>query len=499
MVAEQTLCKTKTCGKVHDKLTATSGNGTVWSFRDPGGSVILADGRVFRVIHKSHEEVTLRFVGSAFFGHRSAMGDFPVTSVVRESPSCLKLSAEDHYPECILEHHCIPFPVYPHEWTPTMLYDAGLLTIDLAEDALSNGWNLKDATPWNVLYSDGRPVFCDVLSFEPRTVSGIWGPYAQFQRTFVLPLYAHAQHAWSVHALFADRRDGLDPSMLARVVKGWRRWAPFELQTIILPALLSRGTGVQHAKMTKCISIADETLDKPRADFILRRSLQRLRKQLSAVRPQAERVSQWINYEGELHHYSSEDHALKSAFVREALSRAGPGRTLDIGANAGEYSLMAAEQGASVVAADFDAASLDKLYERVKARRLPITPMVLNIARPTPAVGWNNQEIDSFLIRARGQFRMIMVLALLHHLIVAERVPLEFVINLLFELNAPILLIEWVDPEDVRFRQIANTHGNLYSNLSDAVFAQKLESQFRIVERLSLASRTRTLYLCERR
>lgn len=478
---------------------AAAAASTPWSFRDPAGSLVVIDGRVFRIIRKPHGQVVLGFIDSAFFRRRCAAGDFPITEVVREPPDRLKDFAESHRPECILEHRRIPFPVYPHEWPPSMLYEAGQLTLVLAEEALADGWMLKDATPWNVLYSDGHPVFCDVLSFEPRTSSGIWYAYAQFQRTFVLPLYACNRHAWPVHAIFLDCRDGLDPSALAPVVGGWRRWAPFELQTIILPARLSLRAAVQHEQMAAETSAKNETSNQQLADFVLRRSFRRLRKQLDAVRPRAERVSQWTNYENDLHHYSGEDHEIKSTFVRAALSRAGAGRVLDIGANTGEYSLMAAARGAPVVAADFDVAALDRLYERIKPGRLPITPMVLNIARPTPAVGWDNREVDSFLVRARGQFRMVMVLALLHHLIVTERVPLKFVIKLLFDLDAPFLLIEWVSPEDPRFRQIAKTHGDLYANLSDAVFERDLEAYFRIVERLPLASKTRTLYLCERR
>lgn len=472
--------------------------GDSWSFRDPMGSVIVMDGRVFRIIRKPYGAVALRFMDSAFFIRRCATGSFPETQITRELPDRLIKLTESNRPECILEHRRIHFPVYPHEWTPNMLYDAGQLTLNLAEEALAEGWMLKDATPWNVLFSDGRPVFCDVLSFEPRGASGIWNAYAQFQRTFVLPLYAHKRHAWPVHSIFLDQREGIDPSVLAPAIRGWRRWAPLELQTIILPAKLSHRPVVQDNRAVVETSVKNEAYNQQLADFVLRRSFRRLRNQLDAVRPHGEGVTQWTHYEKDLQHYSDEDHEIKFNFVRAALSKAGTGRVLDIGANSGEYSLMAAAQGASVVAADFDVSAIDKLYGRAKAGRLPITPMVLNIARPTPAVGWDNQEVDSFLVRARGQFRMVMVLALLHHLIVTERVPLEFVVRLLFDLEAPFLLIEWVSPSDSRFRQIASTHGDLYANLSDATFERALERHFCIVERMPV-SKTRKLYLCERR
>jgi SAM-dependent methyltransferase len=380
-----------------------------------------------------------------------------------------------------------------------MLYDAGNLTLNLAEEALADGWMLKDATPWNILYSGGRAVFCDILSFEPKSRSGIWCAYAQFQRTFLLPLYAYARHAWPVHASFLELRDGIAPSTLEPVVRGWRRWAPFELQTIILPTKLALGVAERrdHASV---VAPMMATIDNQKlSDFIFRRSFLRLQDQLAAVRPPVRKSSQWSNYANNLQHYDSSDREIKSAFVRSALSQTGAGSVLDIGCNVGEYSFMAATQGAAVTAADFDVAALETLYERVKRDHLPITPVVLNFARPTPAVGWNNREVDSFLDRARGRFRVVMMLGLLHHLIVTERIPLKFIVEVIFELESAFLLIEWISPQDTRFRQIANTHGDLYQNLTEVFFEGILAAHYKILERVPLRTKTRVLYFCKRR
>lgn len=469
------------------------------SFRDPAGRVVVVDGRVFRILHKPHDAASLSFLESAFFCDRAKAGQFPATYKVEHAPAALTSLVDEAEPECILEHSLIAFPAYAHEWPPSMLYDAGHFTLDLAESALAHGWSLKDATPWNVLYTDGRPVFCDVLSFEPRAPARVWLAYAQFQRTFVLPLYAHHRFARPVHSVFRERRDGLEPTELEPVLRGWRRWALLELQTIVLPAKFSRGSAEFGKRLIGDGPSAGAEPNERLADYVLRRSLRRLRAQLTAVRPRRRRCSRWVEYGNDLAHYRDEDRKLKSDFVRLALIRAGAGRVLDIGTNSGEYSVLAASLGSTVVAADFDVASLEQLYERVKLTRLPITPVVLDIARPTPGVGWANTEIASFLVRARGQFRVVMMLAVLHHLIVTERVPLGYVLEMLFELDARFLIIEWVDPADPRFRQIARTHGELYSNLSIEFFERNLARYFRVIQRLDLGSKTRTLYLCERR
>ena len=73
-----------------------------------------------------------------------------------------------------------------------MLHAAGRLTLDLAQNCLKEGYSLKDASPYNVLFRSGMPVFLDLLSFELRNpCDPIWNPYAQFCRNFLLPLLAH--------------------------------------------------------------------------------------------------------------------------------------------------------------------------------------------------------------------------------------------------------------------------------------------------------------------
>jgi len=49
-----------------------------------------------------------------------------------------------------------------------MLRAAGTLTLDLAQQLLSEGLGLKDATPYKVLFRGPEPVFADLVSFERR-------------------------------------------------------------------------------------------------------------------------------------------------------------------------------------------------------------------------------------------------------------------------------------------------------------------------------------------
>ncbi len=468
------------------------------SFRDPAGTIVIINGRVFRLVRSEYKDVVSQFLDSEFCAILLKDNLIPKTWVADCLPDIL-LSYVDTYDfKYVLEHRIIPFPVYPHEWIPSMLYDAGMLTIKLAQDALLHGWVLKDATPWNVLFSKGNPIFCDFLSFQPMVSTSIWYAYSQFQRTFILPLYANRMHGWSVHSLFLSSREGIDPVALARSIKGFRRIAPFELQLILFPAYIaSRRTKGTRAFSSSLQGVSRDDIQL--SSFILDRTFNRLRKQLEIVQPRKELSSQWTNYESEITHYNYVDHQAKMSFVSDAINELNPRAVLDLGSNSGEYSVLAAKNGAFVVAADNDVGALERLYKRIKTQKLEITPVVLNIARPTPAVGWRNSEVDSFIARATNAFDLIFALALIHHLLVTERVPVVDIIDMLYSLNAKHIIIEWVGADDEKFREISATHGNIYQSFTVEYFEGCLSQRFFIVRQQVLSVGSRIIYLCLRK
>ncbi|MFT7721724.1 MAG: hypothetical protein QM788_02665 [Roseateles sp.] len=61
----------------------------------------------------------------------------------------------------------VPFVSLPPEWCDLQLFQAAEFTLRLRREAVEAGGDLKDASAWNVIFDGGRPVFCDLLSFEP--------------------------------------------------------------------------------------------------------------------------------------------------------------------------------------------------------------------------------------------------------------------------------------------------------------------------------------------
>jgi len=118
----------------------------------------------------------------------------------------------------------------------------------------------------------------------------------------------------------------------------------------------------------------------------------------------------------------------------------------------------------------------------------------VNLARPTPATGWRNQEAPSFLDRAAGAFDGVLMLALLHHLLVTERIPLPGVLEFAAELTTSLLVIEFVAPQDPMFRRLTRGRDDLHAAQDKKAFEQACAGPFEIVRSRDLPGTQRTLY-----
>jgi hypothetical protein len=125
--------------------------------------------------------------------------------------------------------------------------------------------------------------------------------------------------------------------------------------------------------------------------------------------------------------------------------------------------------------------------------------LVVDVARPSPAVGWRNGENESFLERARGAFDLVLMLAVIHHLLVSERIPLEEVADLVAGLGAPDLVVEWVEPADRQFRRIARGRDGLFVETTRAAFGRAFGRHFDAVREVSLSDAPRQLIHLRRR
>ncbi len=415
----------------------------------------------------------MEFVTSQFCHRLQDRGDM-VGSTIRDTPAGLQLL-----------HPRVPVPTYPWEWTPSQWLAAAELTLTLCAEALDEGWVLKDATPLNILFIGSRPVLVDVLSFErwdpaPKEYpSHIWLAYGQYVRTFLLPMLMNRMLSWPLE-LSLFKRDGYEPVELYKALSWSQRFSPSAFWPVTLPARLDKKGA--ESKAAKGIP---QHKSPELALHLLKQTLANLRKRTLRAMPEYS-GSEWSNYTATLTHYTAQESAQKLDWVRNVLEELKPARVLDIGANTGVFSALAAEQGAQVVALERDAAAAESLYRMTRKSELSIQTIHADLARPTPAVGWENHETSSLLHRLEKKSDVVLMLAVIHHLILMEQIPVSAILDLAHRLTAQTLVLEWVPVSDPMYQSLMRGRDALYGSLGETDLLAACAGRFRTLRRQPL-------------
>jgi SAM-dependent methyltransferase len=472
------------------------------SLRDPGGQTCMLDKRFLRIVNSDglHELTAFlrcpllpRFIGS------NQLVNSSVLDAAATAELLVQRGVRELYEDCegvsIIEHDRVEFPSFPYEWSPEMLHAAGKLTLDLAENLVEEGWGLKDASPYNVLFRGPDPIFVDLLSFERRSPHDpTWTPLAQFTRTFLLPLLVNKYFGVGLAQQLTTHRDGIEPDAVYRLAGPMQKYLPPFLSLVSIPMWLtpSRPENIRSIYRRRAYN------DAEKAAFVFRRVLKNARRHLDALAPSTQRASRWSDYTEESN-YSPRYQAIKRDLIRDILCAYKPKRVLDIGCNTGRFSILAAKLGAKVIAIDSDPVVIGKLWRRAATDKLDILPLVVDVTRPSASTGWRNRECPSFLDRARDEFDLVLMLGVIHHLLVTERIPLSQVIELAAELTTKLLVIEFVAPDDQMFSCIARGREDLYRDLTRNVFDKACSVHFEVLECKRLDQTSRWLYLMRKK
>jgi hypothetical protein len=232
---------------------------------------------------------------------------------------------------------------------------------------------------------------------------------------------------------------------------------------------------------------------------VSRRSLAGL---LAALRSAVRRLdwkpqgTQWaLYYEGDSYSERSSQH--KRELVARYLERIDPRAVLDLGANIGIYSRIASDRGIPTLACDVDPACVERNYREVRARRESnLLPLVLDLTNPSPAIGWANRERAT--LPERRPPETLMALALIHHLTIANNVPLPRIAAYFASLSKQ-LIIEFVAKSDPKVQTLLATREDIFPDYTREGFEQAFAEHWIIDEAVPIEASERILYRMHRR
>lgn len=454
------------------------------SYRDPAGFVYRRDGTLYRQVNRTFAERWDDLLGSGLL-HELQADD----RLIDHEPAALALAAEPAVAHAVIRPREVDFVSYPYEWSFHMLRDAALLTLDVQETALSHGFMLRDASAFNVQFVGGRPILIDTLSLERVDPGRPWPAYRQFCEQLLAPLALMAYRDARCGLMLRDFLDGIPLDLAARLLPTRTRLRVGLASHIHLHARA-------QARFAGRLVPPDADQGRGRMSLLRHRALvDSLRRVVDGLRRDPG-GTEWADYEDSRSHYGETGVRSKDELVRQFVAATTGPTVWDLGANTGRFSRIAADLRRRVVAWDVDPAATDRHYRTLReAGDSRILPLVLDLANPSPGLGWMHRERRLWLERADPD--VVLALALVHHLAIGRNVGLPAIVELFARLG-PELVVEWVPREDPMVQRLLASREDIFHDHTLDSFRAALERHFSIAEETPISGTNRTLLRCMR-
>jgi hypothetical protein len=442
------------------------------SFRDPSGFVFHWNNSYYRQVNKSYAEHYHLLMASGLYEQ------LVKKNLIIAHTETEEIIAEPGIWYKTLKPYQLPFITYPYEWCFSQLKDAALLTIRVLKESLDHGMIIKDATPYNIQFVDNRPVFIDTLSFERYDANNTWVAYRQFCNMFLFPLYLEHYLKTDIQKTLVVYPDGI----------------PVDITSKLLPLKSRTSVGVWlHVYLQNTVTrSAPAKIDEQRFN---RKKLLNLVNHLETTinnLKSRNATSAWKNYYTETiisKNYLEE----KERLFRKITASLEAAVVLDLGANDGYFSKILAEKGIQVIAVDNDSRSICNLYE---SKNKNILSVVMDVANPSPATGFANNERPDFFERIKAD--AVIALALVHHLVIGRNISLA-VMAAWFNTISKQLIIEFVPREDEKVQEMLASRKDVFANYTQPAFESIFSQYFTIKQKEPVPGTHRTIYLMEKR
>ena len=132
----------------------------------------------------------------------------------------------------------------------------------------------------------------------------------------------------------------------------------------------------------------------------------------------------------------------------------------------------------------------------VTKKETHLLPLLMDFTNPSPGLGWHNRERDSLVERAPAD--ALLALALIHHLAIANNVPLPQLAEF-FRALGHWLIIEFVPKDDSQVQILLASRQDIFPDYHVQGFESAFSAAFSIHEKIVLPDTGRLLYLMEAR
>jgi hypothetical protein len=317
----------------------------------------------------------------------------------------------------IIEHQKIPFVTIRGEWCGEGLRNAALCILNVSAALLRSNLCLKDAHPWNILFTGTKPYFIDWGSIVPSNELNWEFWYQQFRQYLLAPLHAFSLGEHRIaRAMLREHKVGVGNEII------------FSQSMATLPETprhIAQSAGASPSPATfESLANYVATLDIPYIE------------------------GEWTAYAQPKLPSESDQSALreKDRIVHRILEQDAGNTLIDIGTNNGLHSEIAASLGKRVIACDIEESCLNSLYARSDKTGADILPLFHDFLWPIGTSGILNTIPAA---EERVACDTALVMAVTHHLAFKQHVSFEAMAQGISKLAKHRAIVEFVPAEDV--------------------------------------------------
>ncbi len=403
------------------------------SFADPDGRVFHWQGRLYRSLSARGAANLHQLQTGGVLRHVVERGLF-----IETTPTSLRVPGA----ELVVEHRELPFVSYPHEWAPAMFKRAALTILELASELATQGFTLKDAHPWNVLFDGPTPTFVDLGSIVPLGEPGCWSGREEFDRYCLHPLLLMSRGLDHIARRMLPTDTGVTASDVRSLGAPARRWSAQRasrgltrlgeiVQVQHLVELARELQRIVARKSGKPVSLVDELRELH--DLVAGLPL-----------PNGASLPGGVTEEGPSTEVAREVARRRRDALRRVVQSLHPTTLLAVGDLDMQEMVASPPCEADVVTFSADTACAAHLYSKASNQHWPLLPLIMDIAKPTPSIGWGSY----WAMDARERFRCQMVVAAdcVAELSLRRHFTISQVVEGLSAFSSKWLVFEWPHP-----------------------------------------------------
>lgn len=459
------------------------------SFRDPSGYVFEENNNIYRTVNNNTIDRYSKMKDSGLIDKLvKEKWLIPTWEVDKNSFS---LSNDVAF---ILQHKKLKVITYPYEWTPEQLKTAALFHLKFQLRLLDLNWTLSDATAYNIQFDieTGEPIFIDTLSLIPYNDGDYWKAQNQFCEQFLNPLLLSGFIGFDFNPFYRGNIKGIPVNVIEPMLGIRKYFSLTLLLNITIPAKIQRN----QIKKTNQNKNTKSKIKNPLPKSAYISILKGLKKFIEKIDLDNLDNSIWSDYSVN-NTYSKENIKSKEEFVYNFCKEVRPEVLWDIGCNSGHYSQVAICAGAKyIIGLDSDITALNRAYINMAKNKNPFIPIYFDAANPSPNQGWLLKERKSIFERSYPD--AIIALAVIHHLVIGNNIPIESCITFFLSI-ADKGVIEFVGKKDVTVIEMLQFREDIFKDYNYIYFKSLLEKETTIIKEEFLLNSDRVLVYYEKR